>query len=540
MIEKNIEDYKKLVIEEPDDKEYWQEQIKKCQDEINDLKSYKPLDEAAKQEILYVIKDSHGNQLSAPNPDDDELWDRVSSMEARGRRGLCVVVYTGKKVNEAWDDIETIHAAYDSYIEDCAWKQVDPISFEKFRNNYIGDKEESEEEFNSRIKYWAVLATDKDTGKEYYAGVYESERWAYYWAGMDRSADAEYGYGNFDYRVEQVSEYTEEMDKSKSELNSLKLRNYDNRNMTESVKRLGAGKKLHEANSRGFYVTTYYPDSRWSPEEGGTMDYGWDANRSKFFRTEQEAQNYLDDKIAGCKIISKYDGSYQYEDEYGDKMMIAIEPFHKRGQWHAPARSWAQIEFDDPVERPYFDRKGDRLARNPRLVAKEKRAAEELEREFLSIIDSATTRKEFVDSISDIKYSNLFSKHISTINDKWNSLKESAPICSESFEDAPLDIKMMDLEKVPSILNWDIADKLQGYFRENKLWVDELHYNQVQDRIEFDINWGDWKHEHMRAKWLLQELFEKLGIVAKINSYTTEEDGSDTYSAHYNIYAIGR
>jgi hypothetical protein len=37
---------------------------------------------------------------------------------------------------------------------------------------------------------------------------------------------------------------------------------------------------------------------------------------------------------------------------------------------------------------------------------------------------------------------------------------------------------------------------------------------------------------------LLQELFEKLGIVAKINSHTTEEDGSDTYSAHYNVYAI--
>ena len=47
-------------------------------------------------QILYVIKDSHGNQLSRPNPDDEELWDRVSSMEARGRRGLCVVVYTGE------------------------------------------------------------------------------------------------------------------------------------------------------------------------------------------------------------------------------------------------------------------------------------------------------------------------------------------------------------------------------------------------------------------------------------------------------------
>ena len=55
----------------------------------------KKLEEA--EEILYVIKDSHGNQLSRPTADDSELWDRVASMEARGRRGLRVVVYTGKK-----------------------------------------------------------------------------------------------------------------------------------------------------------------------------------------------------------------------------------------------------------------------------------------------------------------------------------------------------------------------------------------------------------------------------------------------------------
>lgn len=553
VIEKNIEDYKKLVIEEPDDKEYWQEQIKKCQDEIADLKSYKPLEEAAKQDIL-----------------------------------------TDNKVNEAWDDIETIRAAYDSYIEDCAWKQVDPISFEKFRNNYIGYKEESEEEFNSRIKYWAVLATDKDTGKEYYAGVYESERWAYYWAGMDRSADAEYGYGNFDYRVEQVSEYTEEMDKSKSELNSLKLRNYDNRNMTESAKRLGAGgRKLTEAKkgflckykgcsihdmgdvfvatnstglnigqsktkaglegiiddyvanksgaksieeatgSRGFYVTTYWPDSRWSPEEGGSMSYGWDANKSKFFRTEQEAQEYVDYILDGCEIISNYEGEYEYKDEDGDLMKIAIEPFHKRGKGHSPARSWAEAEFDVKAERPYFDRKGNRLARNPRLVAKEKKVAAELEKEFLSGIDSATTRQGLIDFISDIKYSNLFANNGEIISNKWKSLNEAS-------SGGVYDVKMMDLERVPSILNWDIADQLQDCFRENKLWVEGLHYNQVQDRIEFDINWGDWKHEHLRAKLLMDEFFSKLNITIKTNSYTTEEDGSDTYSAHYNVYATGK
>ena len=74
----------------------------------------KKLDEA--EEILYVIKDSHGNQLSRPNPDDDELWDRVASMEARGRRGLCVVVYTGKK--ECLSEAENVQYGVHSFSQD--------------------------------------------------------------------------------------------------------------------------------------------------------------------------------------------------------------------------------------------------------------------------------------------------------------------------------------------------------------------------------------------------------------------------------------
>lgn len=56
------------------------------------------------KEPLYVIKDSKGNQLSTPNPDDKELWDRVADFEARGRRGLCVVAYTGKDKDECMEE----------------------------------------------------------------------------------------------------------------------------------------------------------------------------------------------------------------------------------------------------------------------------------------------------------------------------------------------------------------------------------------------------------------------------------------------------
>lgn len=100
------------------------------------------IDESKENKPLYVIKDSHGNQLSAPNPDDEELWDRVASMEARGRRGLCVVAYTGKKESlKEWnefsdDDVEDdlTHAAVyggdSKYCRECgAVKKYDEDGF---------------------------------------------------------------------------------------------------------------------------------------------------------------------------------------------------------------------------------------------------------------------------------------------------------------------------------------------------------------------------------------------------------------------------
>lgn len=66
---------------------------------------------AGTNEVLYIIKDNHGNQLSAPNPNDSELWDRVEAMEARGKRGLSVVVYTGKK-DESLKEGKSIATGY--------------------------------------------------------------------------------------------------------------------------------------------------------------------------------------------------------------------------------------------------------------------------------------------------------------------------------------------------------------------------------------------------------------------------------------------
>lgn len=72
-----------------------------------------------KEPILYVIKDSHGNILSRPNEDDGELWDRVSSMEARGRRGLSVVVCTPDMLKK-----EDLEEARDPYFTPYGYKDA--------------------------------------------------------------------------------------------------------------------------------------------------------------------------------------------------------------------------------------------------------------------------------------------------------------------------------------------------------------------------------------------------------------------------------
>lgn len=89
-----------------------------------------------KEPILYVIKDSHGNILSRPNEDDGELWDRVSSMEARGRRGLSVVVCTPDMLKK-----EDLEEARDPYFTPYGYKDAAKVLNGKAPEYYYHLKE---------------------------------------------------------------------------------------------------------------------------------------------------------------------------------------------------------------------------------------------------------------------------------------------------------------------------------------------------------------------------------------------------------------
>lgn len=48
----------------------------------------------------------------------------------------------------------------------------------------------------------------------------------------------------------------------------------------------------------------------------------------------------------------------------------------------------------------------------------------------------------------------------------------------------------------------------------------------MQNGIDIEIYWGDWKHDHLACDYLMNQL----GL-EKANEITTEVDGSDVYSS---------
>lgn len=83
-----------------------------------------------------------------------------------------------------------------------------------------------------------------------------------------------------------------------------------------------------------------------------------------------------------------------------------------------------------------------------------------------------------------------------------------------------------------------VVEEFISYMRQNKYYnADILEYdfgftNKPFSMI-FEINWGDWKHDHLLFKTLVYEFFINSDI--ELNMVITEEDGSDTYSAEYTI-----
>lgn len=67
--------------------------------------------------------------------------------------------------------------------------------------------------------------------------------------------------------------------------------------------------------------------------------------------------------------------------------------------------------------------------------------------------------------------------------------------------------------------------QIREHLEENGFNPDSIFVNSM-GIVEVEINWGDWKHDHI----FCDRLMNGIGYV-KVDEDITEDDGSDTYSS---------
>lgn len=81
----------------------------------------------------------------------------------------------------------------------------------------------------------------------------------------------------------------------------------------------------------------------------------------------------------------------------------------------------------------------------------------------------------------------------------------------------------------------DMDKKIYNLMEKHHLFGEIVEESAELKKIGIEITWGDWKHEHARLDLIMTENFDNL---RSIHTVTTEEDGSDCYSAiHYYYFS---
>lgn len=77
-----------------------------------------------------------------------------------------------------------------------------------------------------------------------------------------------------------------------------------------------------------------------------------------------------------------------------------------------------------------------------------------------------------------------------------------------------------------------LEKELTNIFNQNHLYPEEMYVKNGE--IYVYISNGDWKHEHLKCKWLVNEVLDDQGLVTvDYLQRVTDDDGSDTYSAEH-------
>ena len=74
--------------------------------------------------------------------------------------------------------------------------------------------------------------------------------------------------------------------------------------------------------------------------------------------------------------------------------------------------------------------------------------------------------------------------------------------------------------------------RINEVMMENHIRGDIVDYNTREKMIAVEITRGDWKHDHLRMDYFMQTAYD----IRSIQTQTTEENGSDCYSAIHYYY----
>ena len=151
---------------------------------------------------------------------------------------------------------------------------------------------------------------------------------------------------------------------------------------------------------------------------------------------------------------------------------------------------------------------------------------EELYRIYLDALNSEEVEESLIEGDQlDSKFADERYEFVPQDGVTYKSYIGDKEVPYETYEDAIAHLK--DDFKIT-----DYRADLQQFLTDN-----DCHHtvNETTDgRLVISINWGDWKHDHIRVDALVDEFFNNKGLVVKTQKETTGEDGSDTYSAeHY-------
>lgn len=79
----------------------------------------------------------------------------------------------------------------------------------------------------------------------------------------------------------------------------------------------------------------------------------------------------------------------------------------------------------------------------------------------------------------------------------------------------------------------DYRKDIERIIADNGLCYDWWFYSETDGIVEFNVEWGDWKHDHV---WLNNVMRKNSWYLLK--EFVTDEDGTDSYSSihRYRYY----